>query len=414
MMTMKKKRARVIGSSSFSLYIDLDVERVMAARLGKAIQPASMTASGSRLGCCLASETNALRSSLRRQNSKARRTSSRCFSLIHTPIEDTQARIAKVPNRSIIAIEGRDTIKLLQGLITNNIKELHRDQTMYCAFLNPQGRMLSSAFIFSSKDDCALVDLDSNACAGLLAFIKRFKLRSKVTLKDVSEEYQVWATWGKGAQIQSGSSSILASGHDNRSPLMGHRLITSKDINESNLTSSSDSIDTPESYTIHRILQGVPDGSNDIWENQSLPLEANADFMNAVDFRKGCYVGQELTARTHHTGVVRKRVIPISFYTSTSSPPDTFQVDTNVSITLPEKGAEVRSTPLNDKAARGKSTGKYLSGVHNIGLALLRLDQVHRWNKDLSIKVKTADDTTLSIRPWIPSWWPKEAQEPLE
>jgi folate-binding protein YgfZ len=319
-----------------------------------------------------------------------------------------------VPNRSIIAIEGRDTIKLLQGLITNNIKELHRDQSMYCAFLNPQGRMLSSAFIFSSKDDCALVDLDSNACAGLLAFIKRFKLRSKVTLKDVSEEYQVWATWGKGAQIQSGSSSIVASGHDNRSPLMGHRFITSKDTNESNLISSSDAIDTPESYTIHRILQGVPDGSNDIWENQSLPLEANADFMNAVDFRKGCYVGQELTARTHHTGVVRKRVIPFSFYTSSSSPPDTFQVDTNVSITLPEKGAEVRSTPINDEAARGKSTGKYLSGVHNIGLALLRLDQVHRWNKDLSIKVKTADDKTLSIRPWIPSWWPKEAQEPLE
>lgn len=342
-----------------------------------------------------------------------------CFSLIHTPVEDAQVRLAKVPDRSVISFEGKDTIKLLQGLLTNNVKQLTPNQTLYCAFLNPQGRMLSSAFLFSPKEDCILVDVDAEGCADLLAFIKRFKLRSKVVLQDISQEYQVWATWGKDVKDPSSSSSfILAGGQDTRSPLMGYRFITRKNVSETDIDSliGSSSTSSSESYTIHRILQGIPDGSNDIWLNQSLPLEANVDFMNGVDFKKGCYVGQELTARTHHTGVIRKRVIPFQFYhQSDSPPPDQLQIDTTFLHLLPEKGTEIRSIPIHQEegaSPREKSTGKYLSGIHNIGLGLLRLDQVHRWNKDFLIKVKTADESELLIRPWIPSWWPKEAQAP--
>lgn len=354
----------------------------------------------------------------------------RRFSLVHIPASDSHTRIAQIPTRSIIAIEGRDTIKLLQGLTTNSVTSLKTpNQSTYCAFLNPQGRMLSTAFLYLIREECVLVDVDTGIASELLAFIKKFKLRSKVTLRDVSEEYRVWGIWGgdgKAALDQSSSSTIIAAAQDVRTPLMGHRLTTSRTtaqdnneeeldriIAEAGLDSSSVKRSSSEAYTIHRILQGVPDGIEDIWANQSLPLEANVDFMNGVDFRKGCYVGQELTARTHHTGVVRKRIIPVSFYTG-NDPPETLQVDTSFTTTLPSKGSDVRSAPMQDKSARGKSAGKYLSGVHNIGLALLRLEQVHRWNKDLLIKVKAADDTDLNVRPWIPSWWPQEAQKPID
>ncbi|UZJ53867.1 hypothetical protein CBS101457_003187 [Exobasidium rhododendri] len=360
----------------------------------------------------VASSCSALKHAARTSPLRQSEVGRRPFSLIHSPVEESAPRLAKVSDRSIISFEGRDTMKLLQGLITNNLKSLSTTNSPYCAFLNPPGRMLSSAFLFSPRDECVFVDVDAQVCSTLMTFIKRFKLRSKVAIKDVSEEYQVWAVWGKDAKVPS-STSVLASGLDVRSPLMGYRFITGKetegDVEEQATSSSSSS----EAYTIHRILQGVPDGANDIWESQTLPLEANVDYMNGVDFRKGCYVGQELTARTHYTGVVRKRVVPIQFYQSDTSPPETLQVHTSFSMALPGKGADVRSTMIGDEGGRGKSTGKYLSGIHNIGLALLRLEQVHRWNSDLLIKVKNSEKSELSIRPWIPNWWPDEGKQPM-
>ena len=312
----------------------------------------------------------------------------------------------------MLSIEGRDTFKLLQGLITMNLtgmtREEDREQGLYCAFLNPQGRMLSTAFLFSPRQDCVLVDVDASISGNLLAFIRRFKLRSKVTLRDVSDEYAVWATWGRGAEVPS-LPLVVAAGRDARSPLMGMRYVVQRESSGDDGGDASSS--SSQSYTIHRILQGVPDGCNDIWENQSLPLEANVDYMHGVDFRKGCYVGQELTARTHHTGVVRKRVVPVSFYSPNDpTPPDSLLFDPNFALALPERGADVRSVPIQGSSARGKSAGKYLSGIHNIGLALLRLEQVHRWNTDLLIKVKTADESELCVRPWVPNWWPEEAK----
>jgi hypothetical protein len=87
----------------------------------------------------------------------------RPFSIIHTHSEESQPRIAKVPDRSIVSVTGRDTVKLLQGLISNNVQPSRsKDQIIYCAFLNPSGRMLSSAFLYSPKEDCILIDVDSN------------------------------------------------------------------------------------------------------------------------------------------------------------------------------------------------------------------------------------------------------------
>jgi hypothetical protein len=101
-------------------------------------------------------------------------------------------------------------------------------------------------------------------------------------------------------------------------------------------------------YDKYRVLLGVTEGPTDFKPDDSLPLERNYDLLKGIDFDKGCYIGQELTARTYHTGVVRKRVLPV--YSDTE---------------LPASG-----TDFDDKG------GEMLSSFGNVGLAVVRLDKI--------------------------------------
>jgi len=102
-----------------------------------------------------------------------------------------------------------------------------------------------------------------------------------------------------------------------------------------------------------------------------LPQESNVDFMGGIDYRKGCYVGQELTIRTHHTGVVRKRILPVMLYGKDDPMPQSLEYS-------PERDFGVegipRETSIGRFEKRGRSAGKFLTGVGNIGLGLCRLE----------------------------------------
>jgi len=115
----------------------------------------------------------------------------------------------------------------------------------------------------------------------------------------------------------------------------------------------------------------VPEGQDELIRESALPQESNIDFMGGIDYRKGCYVGQELTIRTHHTGVVRKRVLPVMLYGLDESMPGSLEY-------LPEKDLGVegipRETSIGRVDKRGRSAGKWLVGVGNIGLGLCRLE----------------------------------------
>jgi len=126
-----------------------------------------------------------------------------------------------------------------------------------------------------------------------------------------------------------------------------------------------------ESYRIRRYLKGVPEGQDELIRESALPQESDIDFMGGIDYRKGCYVGQELTIRTYHTGVVRKRVLPVMLYGADEIMPNSLEY-------LPEKELGVESIPVETSIGRvekrGRSAGKWLSGVGNIGLGLCRLE----------------------------------------
>lgn len=350
-------------------------------------------------------------------------------------------KLAKVPHRGVVQVSGRDTVKLLQGLVSNDVKALdsttltHQPPNMvYAGFMNPQGRMLADVFIHrqpANQDGSPrwLLDIDSRTLPSLVAFIKKFKLRSKVKLTDLSTDYHVVQAWDSNSQAPPTIAEKLSI--DPRSPSIGYRgVLSAAEILD--VAAAASTVDGLE-YTLHRITNGVAEGALDFPQASSLPLENNLDYMHGVDFRKGCYVGQELTARTHHTGVVRKRIVSLSFYLAGTPPPASIHdVDPAFPHQLPTHLAEIRSKPISTaseaatKPARGKAAGKFTSGVYNVGLACLRLEQVRRWadsssadpnskHDALEFSVLSADgETTLLARPWIPSWWPHDQPVPSD
>ncbi|XP_077611998.1 iron-sulfur cluster assembly factor IBA57, mitochondrial [Crocuta crocuta] len=138
-------------------------------------------------------------------------------------------------------------------------------------------------------------------------------------------------------------------------------------------------------YHRHRYQQGVPEGVQDLPPGAALPLESNLALMNGVSFTKGCYIGQELTARTHHMGVIRKRLFPVL-----------------LSRPVPEGGITPGAPVLTES---GQAAGKYRAGQGDVGLALLRTEKIKG-----PLHVRTSDSSQVSLTASVPDWWPTAAK----
>lgn len=287
---------------------------------------------------------------------------------------------------------GPDAAKFLQGIITSNILP-HEDQPrhdpFYSGFLSATGRVLHDVFIYPDRSGIAgqadensfLIEADASRLDTLAKYIKRYKLRAKVTLRKIDQdEIKIWQAWGDAAdsQLQGTPTPGGLILKDPRAPNLGYRILQpgpkapGLDLEQT----------TEDSYTIRRYLNGVAEGQDEILRETALPQESNMDFMTGIDYHKGCYVGQELTIRTKHRGVVRKRILPCIVYDKSAAPPQSLHYD-------PE-GAESPNTPPSPEAItadmipqdtsigrygkRGRSAGKWLKGVGNIGLGLCRLE----------------------------------------
>ncbi|KUI59322.1 Putative transferase CAF17, mitochondrial [Cytospora mali] len=297
----------------------------------------------------------------------------------------------------LISVSGPDSPKFLQGVITQNILaptgsggKPFRDEGFYAAFLNATGRVLHDVFVYpdqrslsgangngNGNGESFLIEVDAGDAARLERHIKRYKLRAKfnVRLLDTGE-VTVWHGWdGEGrAALDSLTSGVedfhrFAQLQDPRAPGFGYRMLKAGD--------REPLVDLPrvadeEVYRVRRYLMGVPEGPAELLREQALPLEGNLDLMGGIDFRKGCYVGQELTIRTKHRGVVRKRILPVMIY------------DNNEASEIPQKleykpdAADAAAIPTDTSIGRlgrkGRSAGKWLRGVGNVGLALCRLE----------------------------------------
>ncbi|KAJ3366574.1 ccr4 associated factor [Kappamyces sp. JEL0680] len=294
--------------------------------------------------------------------------------------------LAQLANRSVLSVSGEKSRQLLASLITNQINTPR--PLIFTLFLSPQCKLDSDKFY---------VDMDAGLVQPFKAHLKKYILRSKIAV-DVREDMQVYQLWNNSAQdsLQLPDERRVVQGDfDPRLSELGCRMLYSPDEfkgDECKLLPTdmllvhvaSASVASAQDYLLHRLQLGVPEGAQDYIYNTSLPLEMNADLMNggkpwvlrAVDFRKGCYLGQELTHRTKHVGVVRKRLAPVMAYVPESPVPTSLKhissnetsIDPNAEIKLKsEKHLTKRSAIL------GKTTG---SQIGNLGLAVIKLDHV--------------------------------------
>lgn len=289
---------------------------------------------------------------------------------------------ARLTTRRLISLRGHDAPRFLQGLITQNISSVDSpashscSQGFYSAFLNASGRVLHDVFIYpdsrsrEQNDPAFLIDVDAQEVHSLARHLKRYKLRAKVRVEVVDDgEAQVWQAWDDTGLINfpPNVDHFWTICEDRRAEVMGTRLIASGDTKPE---VDADWVDVG-TYEVRRILHGIAEGQSEIIKESALPLECNMDCMNGIDFRKGCYVGQELTIRTRHTGVVRKRILPVQLYDSGTAP-DILGYRPDSSVVIQPYGTNI----INISTGKGRSVGKWLGGIGNIGLALCRLENM--------------------------------------
>ena len=262
-------------------------------------------------------------------------------------------------DRGVLEITGADRVTFLQGLVSNDVRKLSPSHALYAAFLTPQGKYLHDFFLVA-RGERILLDGERTRLPDLLRRLSMFKLRAKVALVDVSDKLAVAVAFGADANGKlglggdAGAAAPFGDGiayTDPRVADLGVRLILPRDGAERALEATGLAHAVPEHYDQLRLSLGVPNGSRDLTVEKAVLLEAGFDELHGVDWDKGCYMGQELTARTKYRGLIKKRLMPVA-----------------VEGALPEPGTAIM---LGDHEA-----GEIRSGRGKIALALLRLEAV--------------------------------------
>jgi folate-binding protein YgfZ len=227
--------------------------------------------------------------------------------------------------RGLISVAGEDRQVFLQGLISNDTAKIAGDRAIYGTLLTAQGRFLFDLFIAGQSDgngpDRYLVDCTADRRADLIKRLSMYRLRAKATIADTNSEWAVAVLFGAGAAqavglpAEAGAATAFGGGIayvDPRLAELGVRLIlpraTAAEV-LGGLTATEDA--SGERYHRLRASLGVPDAPQELIPEKSIPLENGLDELNAIDWQKGCYMGQELTARTRYRGLVRKRLLPV-------------------------------------------------------------------------------------------------------
>ncbi|KAG7269296.1 hypothetical protein CRUP_008907 [Coryphaenoides rupestris] len=294
-----------------------------------------------------------------------------------------------LPHRTLLKLEGRDTNSFLQGIITNDTGLLEEpgQRAVYAHMLNVQGRTLYDIILYSLKDatgSSLLLECDSTVKDKLLRHLTVYKIRRKVEISTCGD-LSPWAVLPKRKNSEvpviSSPKKAPVCVTDPRTEAMGWRLMLDSQVDPLAVIASCQRGDTEE-YHRHRYSIGLPEGVKDLPPEVALPLESNLVYMEGISFSKGCYIGQELTARTHHTGVVRKRLMPVS-----------------LSSALTQGVAE--GTSLHTQS--GKAAGKHRTGVGELGLSLIRLAHA----KEVLL-LTSSDGVTVNLEASVPEWWPKD------
>jgi folate-binding protein YgfZ len=238
-----------------------------------------------------------------------------------------------LPSRALIALGGPDWRGFLQGLITQDVETLAPGEARFAGLLTPQGRLLHDLFVVG-REDGAWLDVATEHRDAIVQRLSMYRLRAKVEI--VTDPATVSALFP--------ATTTDATGwvRDPRLPELGLRGYGVE-------RPDAAVIGDEAAYDRHRLALGVP-APDDWGSDRTYPIEANFDLLGGVDFKKGCFVGQETTSRMKRRGQIKSRMLPIAF----DGP-------------APPSGSEVLAGDLR--------AGEVLSGREGRAMALLRLDR---------------------------------------
>jgi folate-binding protein YgfZ len=282
----------------------------------------------------------------------------------------SDGNIAGLSRRGVVSVAGPDAEKWLNDLLTTDVPATE-GTARYAGLLSPQGKILFDMIVFRDGGRF-LFDLPKSSVADFMRRLGFYRLRANVELGDLSGEKIAVAAWGNGAPVLDGPVAP-----DPRLAALGYRAIVpagadmAPDFREA----------TAADYDAHRIALGVPEGGIDFAFGEAFPHDAAMDQIAGVDFKKGCFVGQEVVSRMQHRGTARRRFV---FATGAQPMP-------------------VAGTPVE---AGGKAIGVMASSVDTSGLALVRIDRA-REAMDAGAVVSAAGiPVTLTLPTWATYTWP--------
>jgi hypothetical protein len=242
------------------------------------------------------------------------------------------ANTAELKSRGLVGVIGPDWRDFLQGLLSQDVETLAPGELRFGALLTPQGKLLFDLFILGRDDGCWL-DVAADRRDVLIQRLTIYKLRAKVEV--AAADAAVRALWGGDATGWPADPRLGALGW------RGYGVAAPAGV----------TVADEAAYDAMRLALGVPDPAADCPPETAYPIEANFDLLNGIDFRKGCFVGQETTSRMKRRGMIKSRMLPIDF----DGP-------------VPEFGAEVLAGTLR--------AGEVHTGAGGRAMALLRLDRI--------------------------------------
>jgi folate-binding protein YgfZ len=301
----------------------------------------------------------------------------------------TQPLAVILENRGLLSVEGPDTRAFLQGIVSNDVEKASEGRAIWSAFLTPQGKFLHDFFIVEHAGALWLTP-EAERQDDLMKRLKLYKLRSQAEITDRRESHAVVALLGDAAReavglpAEAGAAEAVLGGvafTDPRLAEMGAIAILPRDGATEGLEAAGFAFGEPGDYDRARIPFGLPDGGRDMEVEKATLLDNGFDELGGVDWKKGCYMGQELTARTKYRGLVKKRLLPVTFGGD-----------------APAAGTQVTS--------EGKDAGEVRSSTIDIegrpvGLALLRLDKLDG----------PLEAAGVGLTPMIPDWVKLPAKE---
>ena len=270
-------------------------------------------------------------------------------------------------HRTVLRITGEGALQFLHDILTADCLSVSAGEMRQSCLLSPQGRILAEMILYPNSPDDVYLDIDTSQAEETVKKLRLYRLRRPLTLSH-EEDLHVIACLDEVPAL-----ADITFVKDTRHEAMGYLAL----IPQSQLATLS--FAPYEDYLARRFSLALPEGPLELTPNRALMLEAGLDLIKAVDFKKGCYIGQEVTARTHYRGLVKKRLLP---------------------IIAPHLAAEM---PL-------MSNGKTIGTVHHatphngqmIGLATLKLAAVH----DILDGTASCEAEGASAEIALPDWMP--------